>query len=358
MFDNGTKIIFKLSDNIYLGSLSLNKTKILFKSWEDLSDYKIKSECEVFSDLTYSKWDFYMFNLKVFGNKCSNDNFILVNEKDEIKFHFKLNVITEYEALSNLLDLKNTRLTQLKNILNSKVSKYSKFIKYNNQIEKNYYTFLEKNRILNEAIYNRNLVANILDKRDEKYIVPVVWYDMPVKDNKIPNAGRPYRDKYTDWIHHSWDIDTSFWEQVVSLDDWIIIRVVNDWDWSDFLELKYNDLSNKDKIKNLDILRWNQVWLKTMKWDVVFYWHLDDIFTNIEDWTVVTKGQPLWTIWISWVPDKKYDDYHLDFSIQVNPFISNMVWKYDIDDYMNWEWMFKWRSKDYILENQDFVFES
>ena len=359
IFNTSTKIIFKLSDNIYLGSLSLNKTKILFKSWDDLSEYKIKSECEIFSDVTYNKWDFYMFDLKFFGTNCDNDNFILVNDKNEIKYQFKLNVITEYEALSSLLDLKSTRLVQFKNILNNKISKYHKYVRYDNIIEPNYYTFLEKNRILNESIYNRNLLSNILVKRDEKYIVPVLWYDMPTKAVKIPNSSRWYRNDYTDWIHHGWDIDGDFWEQVVALDEWIVVRVVSEFEFSDLNAIKrWNNLTENDKVRNLDILRWKQVWIKTMSWDVVMYSHLNDIFTNIEVWEVVRKKQPLWTIWITWVPDQNYKDYHLHFVVHTNPFISEKAGHYDIDDYMRWDWLFKWESKDYIVENQGRYFWS
>ena len=58
-----------------------------------------------------------MFELKFFDNDCTNENFILVNDKEDIKSHFTLNIVSEYNAFSKLLDLKTTRLVQLKNVL-------------------------------------------------------------------------------------------------------------------------------------------------------------------------------------------------------------------------------------------------
>jgi hypothetical protein len=115
-----------------------------------------------------------MYELKFFDNECSSENFVLANDKSDIKIQFNLNLLSEYDILSKMLDLKTTRLIQFKEILDKKVSLYSKYIEYDEKIEKNYYIFLEKNRLLNEAIYNRNIINNIIKKRDEKYIVPVV----------------------------------------------------------------------------------------------------------------------------------------------------------------------------------------
>jgi hypothetical protein len=359
IFDNSASIVFKLSDNIYLDSLWLRNTKIVFKSGDDLKNYDIKSECEIFSELSHNKWDYYTYEIKFFDNDCDKSNFILVNDKSEIKISFKLNLITEFNILSKLLDIKTTRLVQLKNTLNKKIVYYSDYKKYDKDIEENYYVFLVKNRLLNESIYNRNLIDNIITKREEKYSVPVIWYDMPITWVKIPNSWRWYREDYTDWIHHGWDIDWEFWEQVVALDDWIIIRVVSEFEYSDLDAIKRaDDLSYEEKLVNLDILRWNQVWLKTMSGDLVMYSHLNDIFSNVKTWEVVKKNQPLWTIWITWVPDINYKDYHLHFVVHKNPFSSTSVWLYDYEDYMKWDWLFKWKSKDFILKNQLNYFES
>jgi len=41
----------------------------------------------------------------------------------------------------------------------------------------------------------------------------------------------------------------------------------------------------------------------------------------------------------------------------VNPFNPDMIGKYDLDDYMNWDWMFKGKSHEYLLKHQDSLFE-
>lgn len=353
LFDNSLSISFKSSENIYLDSITLNKTKILFKSGHDLSEYKIKSECNIFSKLTSAKWWYYMFDLKFFDNKCEKENFVLVDSNDEVKLNFKLNLLSEYDIYTKLLDLDSDKLARLKQILNKKIQSYKQFQKYDSTIEKNYYIFLEKNRILSETIYNRDLIDKILEKRSEKYIVPVAWRKMPTNQSKIPNTGRPYRQEYTDWIHHWWDIDADFWEQVIALDDWIIVRTVTNFEFSDLDKIKkWKALSNEDLTRNLDILRWNQVWLKTMSGDVVFYSHLNEIFSNIKIWEVVKKWQPLWTVWKTWVPDENYTDYHLHFEVQKNPFNLQKNQEYDLDDYMKWDWLLKWKNTEFILENQ------
>lgn len=358
IFDNTINISFKLSENIYLDSLELKNTKILFKSKENLENYKITSDCKIFSKFTQNKGDFYMFELKFYDNNCKDDRFTLVDNESKIKASFKLNLVTEYNLLSKLVDLKTTRLTQLKAILDKKVLLYSTYDKYNKIVEENYYNYLLKNRELKEAIYNLGIINNIIQKRNEKYIVPVLWHDMPTNSVKIPNSWRWYRSDYTDWIHHGWDIDWKLWEQVIALDDWIIVRTVDQFDFSELNNIKrWNNLTFDEKVRNLDILRWNQVWLKTLSWDLVMYSHLNEIFSNVKVWEIVKKWQPLWTIWITWVPDKNYTDYHLHFVVHKNPFISEKVGLYDFDDYMKWDWAFKGKSSSYIVENQGKYFE-
>jgi hypothetical protein len=180
-----------------------------------------------------------------------------------------------------------------------------------------------------------------------------LWYSLPTRNDKIPNARRPYRADTTDWIHHSWDIDTPSWETVVALDDWIVIRIVNTWKESDLHNIiNEENLSDEQKERNLDILRGNQVWIKTMKWELVMYAHLDTVNTSIKEWLFIEKKTPLWTIGVSWVPEEWYDDYHLDFAICENPYILSKAWKYEIEDYMKWDWKMKLKDKDYILEHQ------
>lgn len=353
------EVAFKLSNNIYPDSLYLRNTKIAFKTKEDLSEYIIKSgSCNIFSKLNLKEKDIYIFDLKILDNNCNDNVFYLENKNKERIFDFNFNIISEYRLYSELLDNETKKLEEVKWLLDQRKQTLLKYNEYKN-LNISYNEFLKKNRLLNEVVYNSNIIKLILDWRNKKYLIPVKWKSLPTAEAKLPNSWRPYRSSYTDWIHHAWDFDWDFWEQVIAIDDWIIVRVVSDFNFSDLSRVNYwKNLTYDDKLKNLDILQWKQVWLKTMKWDVAFYSHLNDIFTNIKEWTVVRKWQPIWTIWKSWVPDKNYSDFHLHLPIQINPFDKNKIWKYEIEDYMRWNWLFKWKSKDYILENQNNVFEN
>lgn len=343
---NNTKIVTKSSDNIFVDSLYLKKIDILFYSREDLSDSIIKSDCNIFSKLKNNNKNNYLFELKVFNKDCNSNNFYLINNKNEKIFDFKLNLISNYDLISKLIDLKYTHLVRLKNNLDKKISNFSKD---NSNI-------LDKSRKLDEMIYNRDIINGIIEKRKNKYLIPIDNKIMSTKPNKLPNAGRPYRADYTDWIHEWWDFDWKIWDNVYSIDDWVIIRIVDEFNFSFFNNIKrWDNLSSLDKMKNLDILRWKQIWLKTIKWDVAFYSHLDTIYSNLKVWDIVKKWQFFGTIWITWVPDKSYDDYHLHLELRKRPDITKK--SYNIYDYMSWDWYFKWKSVDYILQNQNNIFE-
>ena len=187
--------------------------------------------------------------------------------------------------------------------------------------------------------------------------MPVNWERMPYNYSKLPNASRFYRSKYTDWIHQWWDIWNKFWDNVVSIDDGVIVRVISDFVFNDLDKIKFwNNLTHEDKLNNLDILRWNQVWLKTLKWDITVYSHLNKVNSDIVEWSIVKKWDNIWNIWITWVPDKNYKDYHLHIELYKNPYNEELAWKYSILDYMKWDWYFKWESMEFVLRNQSDIF--
>ena len=84
------------------------------------------------------------------------------------------------------------------------------------------------------------------------------------------------------------------------------------------------------KLKNLDILRGKQVWLKTMKGEVVFYSHLDIIPSDLSEGMFVSRGHNLGTTGVSGVPQDGYDDFHLHFAIMENPYIFENAGTYDL----------------------------
>lgn len=350
------KIVFKLSNNIFTSNVKLNRNRLIIRSKENIEDVKIKWDCWVTGKFVNKNNNYYVFDIYVLNKKCDNKKIKVTFEKKDFTLTTVFNITKAYNLYSTLLDYSDKKFWKKVQFLEKSIKKLEKYRNYNENFRSDSFNFLKSNRRLLELEYMENFMSNIIEKRKNKYVVPVKWSPLPQKINKLPNAGRPYRDSYTDWIHHWWDFDANFWDNVVSLDDWIVIRVIDKFDNYDFSRIKYeNNLSDMEKLKNLDILRGKQVWIKTMKWDVAFYSHLNNIFTGIEEWVVISKWQPLWTVWKTGVPDKNYSDYHLHIPIHKNPYIIEK--DYSLEDYFKWDWYFKGKTSSYILENQINIFE-
>jgi len=352
------KLVYKLSNNIYPNSDTLNKSLFVYKSSSDLSNAYFQSACKTATKFIIKKDDLYLFELSVLDKNCSNNIFFLKSSLGILN-ETEVNLISDSKIYTLLLDYSSKELKNISNSATKKSDWLKIFTTYKNNLLNDKYNFSNKKRIYEELVYKWEIVKIILEKRELKYSNPVPWYKLPTKKlSKIPNALRPYRASTTDWIHHSWDIDAPFWTKVVALDKGIVIRLVKNWDKTDFSNLrKWKNLSNEDKMRNLDLLRWNQVWIKTMKWEVVMYAHLDKIVDSLKEWTMINKWDYVWNIWITWVPDDWYTDYHLDVSITENPYNLWKIWSYDLVDYMSWSWKFKWKSADYIFGHQNDVFE-
>ena len=338
--------------NIYTSDLELNKIHLLFKSGVDLTDFKIQSSCDTYSKMIYKNKNMYYFELKYF-NECGDKKISIINENKTELYSTELEIVSEYNLYEKFVDQSNESIQDIQSFLSQKILQLSKM-----ELSSNVLTRLKQQRTLKETQFLQNFLQNLLKQRSEKYLVPVAGYNIPTKYSRIPNTGRPYRASYTDGIHHGWDVGSKLWENVRALDTWMIIRVVSDFEFSDLNQINYSkDLTDDDKVENLDILRWNQVWLKTSKWDVVFYSHLQDVSSHVKEWIMVRKGETLWTIWITGVPQKDYTDYHLHFPIHKNPY--NKVWNqvYSYKDYMNWDWYFKGQPVSDVLKYQDEIFE-
>ena len=339
-----------ITENIYPDSKKLNYSIIIFKSEKDISWFKIKSSCKNKNNFITQKDNLYFFKFTLLNNLCEDNTFYLTNwKKDFLKFN--LNIIKKSDIFNNYSDYSDKWLKQVKKWLEEEINRFYKKNKINKQ---NIYS----KRIYQELIYKKSILENILKRRKLKYENPVIWYKITTKLNQIPNAGRPYRSHYTDWVHHWWDIMAPEWTPVEALDDWIIIRVVS---WFDFEDIASNIeekwfISKTQKLRNLDILRWQQVWLKTTKWDVVFYSHLSKIYDNIKEWVFVKVWEKLWEIWKSWVPDRDYKDIHLHFAIMKNPHFENKIWNYTYQDIMAWNWYLKWLNPDEVLKKQKNIF--
>lgn len=358
IFLQNVDIVYKLSNNVYLNSESLNKTYLVYESNYDISDAYFQSSCETNTKLIEKKENLYLFELTINDKNCSNNVFFL-KSKLWILNEIKINLVTDLEIYTLLLDYSSKELNNVLKTIDKSSAWLKIFSEFKNNLLNDKYKFSKKKRVYEELLYKWEIIKQIIEKRELKYSIPVPWYDLPTSNpSKFPNSWRPYRALLTDWIHHSWDIDAPFGTKVVSLDDWVIIRIVKNWNKADLWNLrKWKWLTEEDKMRNLDIYRWNQVWIKTMKWELVMYAHLDKVVDTLVEWTMISRWDYVWNIWVTGVPEEWYNDFHLDFSVGENPFNQWKAWSYDIVDYMSWPWKFKGKSKDYIVEHQYDIFK-
>lgn len=354
----GWKIEFKITDNIFVDDANLNRARVYISSKEDLTDMSISWECWVESTLVEASDNMYAFDVIFNDSSCKENNVKVYFEKWNISLNTNFRIISNLTLYKEYIDYPNEQLLihiEWAKKMESNLSLYD--WAYKSSIHESYIEYLIDNRKLKETRYLKYFINDILLKREAKYLIPVKWVPMATKSSKLPNSWRPYRASYTDWVHEWWDFDTSFGNTVSAIDYWIVVRVVNNFTYSDIWKVKDKwEITDIDRMWNLDTLRWNQIWLKTIKWDIVFYAHLNEVFDNIKEWEFVFRWQPLWTVWISWVPDKNYSDYHLHLEVRKTPYEMKKL-GYNFEDYMSWPWYFKWESEKYIIENQYNLFE-
>lgn len=347
------------SKNIYIHSSELQSNIVYFTSEIDISKYTFSSACNIESKFLYSNQSKYAFSLKISNQNCNNENFYLKDEngKTLLNTYFNLDIISESDLYNLFTDYSFENLQKNNQKIITLKEKYKIFLNVPENNEN--IDFIKKSRYYKELDYNSKIIENIIFQRQFKYKIPIDWFDLPSKNiNKLPNWLRPYRASYTNAIHEGWDIDALLWQEVVSIDGGVVIRVTRDFKFSDLWKIKkWEHVNYDDKVNNLDILRWNQVWIKTMKWDIIFYSHLSKVYDDIQVWNIVSKWYPLGKVWKTWVPDRDYEDYHLHFELRKNPYFKNKIWKNTNTDYMNWDWYFKNETREYIKENQYTIFE-
>ncbi len=196
----------------------------------------------------------------------------------------------------------------------------------------------------------------LLDREDTKYISPVAWYILPTRSDRVPGAGRSYRKDTTDGIHHGWDIMAPYGTPVRALSKGKVLRVVDNWKWSEFATMGKWPFSDDDKLRNLDIFRGNQIWLQSMDGNVTFYSHLSKISSTLRVGASVEKWAYLGNIGASGVPEKNYKNIHLHFEIQENPFRKD-VKKPSFLDIMRWEYVWEHTRRDQMSEKVRQIFE-
>ncbi|MDD3145454.1 MAG: M23 family metallopeptidase [Candidatus Gracilibacteria bacterium] len=350
--DDSIQLDLKLTNNIYLDSDNLNNTLFLYKSDYDLKQHKFTSSCSINSKLIGSNSKYYLFEVKYLDDNCDDGNISLVSEEKEVVRNEKINIFSKSKIYNIFLDYNTSDLEKFNMILNNKLEELV------NNKTKNRKFKIRKDRKVQEINYIKGIIEHILLKREENYVMPVLGKTISDHPSRVPNARRPYRASITDGIHHGWDIYGPLGEETISIDDGLVVRVIRDFQYSDLSKLnRSSNLSDLEKAKNLDIYRGNQVWIKTMKGDIVIYSHLTEVSSNIKEGEIINKGDFVGTTGITGVPDKNYKDYHLHFTVHKNPFDSDKVGNYTIDDYLLWDWYYKGRTISYVLENQNKIFK-
>jgi len=345
-----TKTLF--SEN-FPSNKKLSENYFFAKSNRGLSSLELGSNCIIKSKYIGQQAWIDIFSFSILEEDCTDfkiylteNNNKIISTINRIKLNPKWEILKFYTDFSDKdLDLQISSFTSKLNNLEKKEEPKNGFLKLKQAQE------IEKNK------YYIELLNLIKSARKEKYLIPTPGYSMPTLPVRFPNAGRWYRAAYTDGIHHGWDFYAPLRSNVVSLDDGVVIRVVKNFQFKDLEAVNYsNNLTKNQKAINLDILRWNQVWIKTMKWDVALYSHLSVIYDDIEEWKFIPKNYPVGKIWITWVPDANYKNYHLHLPIQKNPYNKEKYWKYSYLDIMKWDWIFKWKTLNYIAKNQYNIF--
>lgn len=360
VFDPDIRFVWTTSQKIYLDDENLSTTIVVYQSNVDISNYNIRSSCEVDSNFLESYKSLYFFSLDYSSaQECKNGNIVLSSGEDKVISSMTRLTLSNYiQELGTFVDYSDSDLQEFQQTVSNQQKRYSVYKNYNHsEIAKNY-KYLKWQTKYRESSYIYDIISQILLARENKYLVPVRGGSLSETHSKVPNSGRPYRAAYTDGIHHGWDIDGDHGEQVIALDDGIIVRVVENFDESDFTRIVYGDnLTEEQKLKNLDVLRGKQVWLKTMKGEVVFYSHLNTISSTITEGTKIQRGEDIGTTGVTGVPQDGYEDYHLHFAVMNNPYIFENAWTYDLGDYMKWDWLTKDMSHAEVIAAQKNIFE-
>lgn len=359
-FASADLVVFEkiLTKHVFSSSSHLNATVVTYKSSRDISEFQVSSACDIVSRWVQHQSNHYSFHITYTDPSCWDDAIWLEDNAATIipGTFTQLQVHSDFELYNRFTDYSDEDLALLRKNLAKKMQPLEIFAQYQAGSTQEKYDFYSKKILYHQLAYQANIIANIEAYRASAYTIPVEWKQISTQHSKLPNAARPYRDAYTDGIHHGWDINGDLWTPTIALDRSLVIRVVDGFTDADFQRLKTSGyISQDDEFTNLDILRWNQVWLKTMKGDIVFYSHLQDV--DVAFWDILDVWDPVGTIGASWVPDSNYTDYHLHFPIHKNPYIRERAGSYSYDEVMRWDWYFKWKSTDYIRVHQNEVFK-
>ncbi|MCK9273117.1 M23 family metallopeptidase [Candidatus Gracilibacteria bacterium] len=360
--NDASKIITSLNANIINGEGNLNSTFFIIQAGKKITKPFLYSSCQInqkiISESKTTKGNIFIIKAVFNQEKCS-DNKIYLKSGEIIYTNtlYEINLVNYSDLLNNFLNFKSEKLKEKIEINNKLIHSLDNEIfvlKKENNLESKLKT-INKIYSMNYKEFENNILKQIVNERSNlKYITPVAGKSLPTSKTLIPNASRGYRKDTTDGVHHGYDILAPRGTPVQALGNGVIVRIVRDFSWGNFDKIKKGFISFEDKLQNLDIYRGNQVWLKTMDGNIVFYSHLNYIPEYLNEGQFVKAKTFLGKIDKTGVPDKEYKDYHLHFEIQINPLsggsnLSNL-------DIMKWDWFGEYKNKSWILLEQKKMF--
>lgn len=154
-----------------------------------------------------------------------------------------------------------------------------------------------------------------------------------------------YRLSYEEnlWSHPWVDIRAPLWTPILSIANWVVIKVKNTetWDWK-YVVIRHDDI---------DLWSWKETLYSS-------YEHLSDIF--VEEWTKISRWDVLWKVWMTWITTTP----HLHFQIdkKVAPF--HPYWPFtfkeasDLNlDFFWWVnfWLWKENAIAYTINPMEFI---
>ncbi|MDD2515619.1 MAG: M23 family metallopeptidase [Candidatus Gracilibacteria bacterium] len=365
------KIISNLNQLIYTGNEGTNNTIISINTSKNIDYVQINSNCTITKSFLgkkeFAENFLYIFKI-TFKGDCKNPIINVGNKTNTTNDSIKLKSLEYSNFLNNLLDLSKETLINEKKKLDQESTKMTKKIKDLNKKEcsKTSYLVYGSGTLSSQVsqtielnyekkLYNlkSSVIKSVLDNAEIKYKLPVPGYRFSTRKSAIPNSAKDYRKDITDGIHHGWDIFAPLNTPVVATGKGIVIRIQNGFSWQDFDKIKRGSLTEDDELLNLDILRGNQVWLKTLDGNVTIYAHLSKINPNLKIGKIINSGDYIGNIGVSGVPDKDFADFHLHFEIQLNPKNKQQNNNLDI---MRWNFLGKGLDMAQILLKQQKLF--
>ncbi|USN57740.1 MAG: hypothetical protein H6767_05115 [Candidatus Peribacteria bacterium] len=198
-----------LSKYVFLDSDTLNSTIISYTSNRSLEAYTLHSSCNTRSRYLSENGGVYYFKIEYVDDLCTNPYVYLSYQGGILSnTQLTLSLIRQGELVDYFGDFPEEELVKVSTVYNRMITSLQLFKTIDTSlVTDDAYGYLEKHRKYHEYVYRDQVLRSVLTGRQEAYISPVPGYQISEKTNKIPNAGRPYRNSYTDGIHHGWDID-------------------------------------------------------------------------------------------------------------------------------------------------------